>query len=257
MSMNSVQRGKEPSFKAVLLWLILGGGILSATGALAQDLVIPDVSYPSLPKKAASAEGFVPSGWVLEAQASGDLNQDGVDDLAIVIRQNDPANVLRDIEGLSEDPFDTNPRIIAVAFRVQSDGDYALQFENHTLISRRTNSSAEDPFDKDDGIAVARGAVKVRLRWFMSAGGWETFTVVYTFRHKSGMFELIGYDRDELHRGSGATKAVSINYLTRKLEVTTGSIEHNAIKVRRKSLPQRPILTIDDIGDGLGFDPDH
>jgi hypothetical protein len=255
--MSPVQRGKGPSFRAILLWLILGGGILPATSAPAQDLAIPDVSYPSLPKQASSADGFVPTGWVLEAQASGDLNQDGVDDLALVIRQEYPDNIIANSDGFGEDPFDSNPRILAIAFRKGAGNDYALQLENRTLIPRRTNPSAEDPFDQDDGIAVTRGAVKVRLRWFMSAGGWETFTVAYTFRHRRGMFELIGYDRDELHRGSGATKAVSINYLTRKVEVTTGSIQDDATKVSRKGLPhQRRVLTIGDIGDGLEFDPD-
>jgi hypothetical protein len=252
--MRPIQRGKGPPFKAFILWSALGGGILSVASALAQDLAIPDVVYPSLPKRAASADGFVPAGWVLEARASGDLNQDGTGDLAFVIRQNDPANILSGIEGLGEDPFDTNPRILAVAFRNAPMGDYALQLENHTLIPRRTDPVADDPFDKDDGIVITRGGMQVRLRWFLSAGGWGTFTAAYTFRNRNGRFELIGYDREDLHRGSGETKAVSANYLTRRMKVTTGSIEHDANKVTWKSLPQRPLLTLDQIGDGLAFD---
>ena len=254
--MRQGQRRTRTSSDILLLWLALGGGIFPATSVLAQDLAIPDVVYPSLPKRAVSAGRFVPAGWRLEAQTSGDLNQDRIDDLAFVIRQESSDNIIANPEGFGEDPFNTNPRIFAVAFRTQPGGDYALQLENHRLIPRRTNPSAEDPFDKDDGISIARGTVKVRLRWFMSAGGWETFIAAYTFRHRRGRFELIGYDRDELHRGSGATKGVSINYLTQKMETKTGSIEDQATKVRRRSLPQRPaLLTVGDIGDGLEFDP--
>jgi hypothetical protein len=255
--MRRARRGKAPPFKVpLLLWLTIGGGKDPAAYARAQDLAIPAVSYPGLPKWAASADGFVPAGWLLEAQASGDLNQDGMDDLALVIRQKSPDNVIPNSEGLGEAPFDTNPRILAVAFREKSGTGYALQLEDRALIPRRTNPVAEDPFDKDDGIAIRRGSMQVRLRWFLSAGGWETFTAAYTFRHRHGRFELIGYDRDELHRGSGATNAVSINYLTGKVKVTTGNMQDDATKVRQRNLPRRRVLLISDIGDGLEFDPD-
>ena len=194
-------------------------------------------------------------GWMLEVQASGDLNRDGNADLILVLRQNNPANVIENFEGFGEKPFDTNPRILAVAFRDGLSGRFGLQLENHTLIPRRTEPAADDPFDKDVGIAVVRDGFQVRLNWFMSAGGWETFNTTYTFRHRSGRFELIGYDRNTTHRGSGDTTSLSINYLTRKVKKTTGHISRDAGKVRWQTLPQRPALTLESIDDGLSFEP--
>jgi len=240
---------------ALLSCLASAAAILLSPITAAQDLTIPDVSYPSLPRQAETAEGFVPVGWMLEVQASGDLNQDENADLILVLRQNNPANVIADFEGLGEKPFDTNPRILAIAFRDQPSGKFSLQLENHTLIPRRTEPAADDPFDKEIGIAIVRGSFQVRLNWFMSAGGWETFTTTYAFRHRSGRFELIGYDRNTTHRGSGDTSSLSINYLTRKVKRATGHISRDAEKVRWQTLAQRPAPTLESIGDGLGFEP--
>ena len=241
---------------AILPCLAVAAATLLSPIAAAQDLTIPEVVYPSLPRQAVTAEGFVPPGWMLEAQASGDLNRDGNADLILVLRQNDPANVIADFEGLGEKPFDTNPRILAVAFRDEPSGRFRLQFENHTLIPRRTVPAADDPFDNDIGIAIVRDGFQVRLNWWMSAGGWETSNTTYTFRHRPGRFGLIGYDRNTTHRGSGDTTSLSINYLTRKVKRTKGHISRDADKVRWQTLPLRPAPTLEHIGDGLSFEPE-
>lgn len=240
---------------AILPCLVSAAAILLSPIAAAQDLAIPEVVYPSLPRQAETAEGFVPLGWTLEAQVSGDLNQDENADLILVLRQNNPANVIEDFEGLGEKPFNTNPRILAIAFRDHLAGKFSLHLQNHTLIPRRTEPAADDPFDKESGVAIVRGSFQVRLNWFVSAGGWETFNTTYTFRHRSGRFELIGYDRFTTHRGSGDTASLSINYLTRKVKKTTGQISRDADKVRWQTLPQRPAPTLESIGDGLSFEP--
>jgi hypothetical protein len=240
---------------AILHFAASAAAFVCPGNAVAQDFTIPEVVYPGLPRQAGTAEGFVPPGWMLEARASGDLNRDGRDDLVLVIRQNNPDNVIQDFEGLGEKPFDTNPRILAIAFQDGFSSGYRLQSENHTLIPRRTEPAAADPFDREAGIAVVRDGFQVRLDWFMSAGGWETFSTTYTFRHKTGRFELIGYDRSTTHRASGDTQSVSINYLTRKVKSTTGHISRDAEKVRWLALPQGPAPTIDSIGDGLSFRP--
>lgn len=47
---------------------------------------------------------------------------------------------------MGENPLNTNPHILAVAFS-QTDGDYRLVLSNHTLIPRRENPSMGDPFN--------------------------------------------------------------------------------------------------------------
>jgi hypothetical protein len=229
--------------------------LLAGSPAGAQDPAIPDVRYPALPAAAAGAEGFVPAGWRVEAKAEGDLNGDRAADLAIVLRAQDPANVLRNDTGWGEGEFDTNPRILAVAFSVPG-GGYRLAAENHALIPRRTNPSQTDPFFADDSLHVARGALRIYLERLMSAGGWGAGTTTFTFRWQGNALRLIGYDFSNVQRNTGRLSTLSINYLTRRMKTAAGNIASDAERVRWTRLPARPLLTIDQIGDGLEFDPD-
>lgn len=233
---------------AIVLLLCLPGRFAAA------DLAIPDVAYPKLAKTGGSAADFAPSGWKIEHENEGDLNGDGADDLVLLLRMNDRKNVIANKDGLGEDPFDTNPRILAVAFADEA-GGYALKLENHTLIARRTVPTQSDPITDGKDIAIERGTLKVHLDFFLSAGGWTMFNCTYRFRHQNGRFELIGFDKVTTQRNSGEMYNVSINYSTGKVEIDTGRIDSDATKRTTKTLRKGPRPTIDSIGDGLEFDP--
>ncbi len=249
--MSMRRDGRTGAWAPVLATLALAGLLFSGP-APAQDAEIPPAVYPRLPRDAASAEAFVPRGWRLEAQASGDLDADGVRDLALVLRQADPADTVRLPE--LDEPFDTKPRILAVALRETANGRFVLNVENHRLIPRHVNPSQEDPFEASD-LRIERGVLKVGLSLFMTAGGWETARSTYTFGHRDGRFSLIGFDRFTAHRARGDTREVSVNYLTRRMKVTEGHISRDDGKVRWTSLKPRPLLSVDEVGDGLDFDP--
>jgi hypothetical protein len=235
----------------------LGAALALAGGAEAQDLRIPAAVPPKLPAQAADADGFVPQGWALERKASGDLNGDGLPDLVLVLHQRDPKNIVPVVGGLGENPLDTNPRILSVAVNNGTGGAYSLVLTNMTLIPRRDDPVLADPLPETAEIAIRRRALRISLQSFASAGGWDMSTVAYSFRFQSGRLELIGYDRDTTARNTGETNAVSINYLARKMKRTMGNIASDATKIRWMALPPRALLTIDQVGDGLAFDPEH
>jgi len=224
--------------------------------AAADELTIPNAVYPPPPRHAASAEGFAPRGWSVESKAAGDLNGDGAADFVLVLRQHDPRNVLDNRGNMGPDTLDTNPRILAVVL-ASPGGGYDLALANHTLIPRTTEPNLDDYLDEGGGVSIKRGAVQVALHLFANAGGWTMGTVTYTFRWRHGRFELIGYDSDMTQRNSGETDQVSANYSTGKLKTSVGSIEDNAVKSRWKTLPAHAPLTIEAIGDGMAFDPEH
>lgn len=226
--------------------------LLAATTSLAQPLSIPDVTYPTLPAQAASADGFTPTGWRQEILAKGDLNGDGVEDLALLLRNQAPENVL-DNRGLGPRRFDTNPRILAIAFGQQ--GGYRLALQDHTLIRRPVSPTLEDAITSPDDVAIQRGTLRVTQHLFANAGSYGTLRPTFTFRWQNSRFELIGYDSLSVNRGSGETEAVSINYSTHRATVTTGSIENDEEKTRRLTIPARPLLSLGEIGDGIDFDP--
>lgn len=228
--------------------------LLVAAPAAAQDLEIPPVDYPTLASSAASAEGFVPVGWRIEARAEGDLNADGIADLALVLREQDPANVI-DNSGFGPDRFDTNPRMLAVAFAERS-GGYRLVAQNHRLIPRHTEPVLDDPFDSEsEALKIERGTLKLSLIRFASAGGWDSGGTSFTFRWQNGALRLIGFDWNNVRRNSGETREVSINFVTRRVRTATGNVERDDEQVRWSRIPAGALPTLDEIGDGLEFDP--
>lgn len=226
---------------------------LTATAAF-PDVTVPPVTYPALAARGANAAAFVPAGWKLESSASGDLNGDGRADLAIVLRGANRRNIVANPDGLGQNPFDTNPRILAVLFG-QATGGYRLALENHTLIPRPDNPVASD-FLEDGGVKIERGVLKVTMSFFLSAGGWGTAARTYTFRWQNSRFELIGFDKRDLQRNTGEMVSTSINYSTRKVRIGKSTMENDsAERVTWRILPAGPLLSLAAIGDGIEFEP--
>ena len=214
------------------------------------EIVIPPVRYPALPAAAADAAGFAPGGWRVEAQAQGDLSGDGLADLAIVLRMNDPANVLAH-DGLGDNPFDTNPRILAVALGVTG-GGYRLAAQDHELIARRDYPTQSDPFEQE--LEIARGSLNVTVRLFMNAGGWGAGSSSFRFRWRDNALRLIGFDHLDVQRNSGCMTRLSINYLTGRVKRSSGRTDLDRESVRWSRVPVGALLPIDRIGDGLAFE---
>ena len=233
----------------ILLASSVAGATLAclATAASAQAFVIPPVDYPALPRTATGVEGFSPIGWKIEQVARGDISGDGIEDLAFVLRDEDPANILTH-DGLGESPFDSNPRILGIAL---GDGQgFALAAQDHALILRHENPAMDDPFA---GIEIAGGSLKIRLELFMSAGGWSAGPYTFTLRHRDGAVRLIGYDHLNVQRNSGELTEVSVNFLTGRRSDGTGRIDSDETR-KVWSRTTLGALPLDQVGDGFLFE---
>ena len=58
-------------------------------------------------------------------------------------------------------------------------------------------------------------------------------------------------------RNSGETEEVSINYLTGRKVLKTGTIESDAQKTTESRIARKPLIDLTAIDDGLMFDPDE
>jgi hypothetical protein len=214
-------------------------------------LGIPDAVYPPLPSRFADAAAATPRGWRVEHAAEGDLNADGRADLVLVLHQQDPANLIRH-DGFGEDPLDTNPRILAVG--LARNGGYELVAQNHTLIPRRVEPNLTDPLEQPP--AIRNGVLSVRLDFFASAGGWTMFNSTARLRWQDGGFRLIGHDYAEVARNTGQTVDRSVNFVTRRVSTARSSIDAETDSPAAWTrLPPGPLLTLDQVGDGLAFRP--
>jgi hypothetical protein len=222
----------------------------------ASELKIPAARYPILPESAVEVTAFVPTGWSLESKSEGDLNTDGIDDVVFVLREDNPANVVENPDGLGSERLNTNPRILGVAFRGNDGTNYRLPLSNRTLIPRHKDPVLDDPFASPGGLELARGSFSLTLYFFASAGGWEMGPTKLTFCFQNDRFELIGLDRSWIHRGTGETTDLSINLSTGRISTTLGNIaEDDPREVQRTSLSSKKRYAIDEITDAFRFDP--
>jgi hypothetical protein len=222
--------------------------LLNPVAVSAQEL--PPVSYPPLPAEAATAEAFLPMGWGIETRTEGDLNGDSKADLALVLRSQDRANVIP-VEMCGAE-LDTNPSILAILL-AKPGGGYRLAVENHALIPRRENSCQLDGLT---AMSVERGALRFDFERMMSAGGWDMGSTTFKWRWRDGALRLIGFDRSNVKRNTGAMTRISINYPTGRAKISTGNIGTDRETVRWKTLRNRRAPTIGEVGDGLTFDPE-
>lgn len=233
-----------------------GGGLIAlalvqAASSWPGQEGVPAVAYPDLREAAARPQDFVPQGWKLEAEASGDLNGDRVADVALVLHKDDQANRLPIWESDLTNLFDTNPRILLVAFG-QRGGGFVRAAAGHRLISRHVQGNMDDPFD---GLEIVKGTLRLKMHVFMNAGGWWMGNYQFAFRWQQGAMRLIGYDRDGVQRNTGETDGVSVNYLTGAKLVKSGNIDGTE-KVRRHTIKRKKLLTMEQVGDGLEFSDD-
>ncbi|MBR7916786.1 hypothetical protein KDX16_13150 [Burkholderia vietnamiensis] len=222
---------------------------IASTCASASD--VPKAVYPRLVQRANGPDGFVPLGWKIELLRKGDLTGAKHEDLVMVLRQNDPRNIISD-DGMCENSLDTNPRILAVAF-ARPDGSYALALENHTLIPRRESSCFDDALEEGN-VSITHGTMNLTLHRFASTGTWEMGDATYTFRWQNQRFELIGYDDMSVMRNSGEISEISINFMTRKAKLSSGYVSKDSPnKVTWVKLGSSRRWTPDEIGQGSGF----
>ena len=239
--------------KIAYAWCV--GTMLFMFAAAAQEVdeVLPEI-YPSLAAEGRQPIDFVPKGWVIERQINGDLNQDGLSDWVLVVQQNDAKNIIHHGKGESwAYQQNANPRMLAVLL-AQKNGVYRAVLQNHTLIPRNDNDGLEDALSENGGVSISRGRLKVNVHFFASVGSWTMSETEFTFRYEQGCFRLIGYDYSGVHRSSGETNFVSVNYLTRKIIRSTGNISTDESTSRTQKIVQQAPICLDDIGNGWDFE---
>jgi hypothetical protein len=224
--------------------------ILPVTQATAPAIGVAS-SVPELPAQGASAAAFVPAGWRLEQAVEGDISGDGVPDLAFVLRRVDPQLIIRR-EGFASS--DINPRILGVA--LGQAGDFRLAGQNHAIFPERDADmlNMDDPFDA--GLSIANGVLTLELNLFMSMGGSSMGPYQFHFRQQDGSVKLIGYDHLDVHRMTGDTTAVSVDFLTGRRTDTTGRIDSERETTVASRTAVKPV-PLDQVGDGFAFEYDQ
>ena len=174
------------------------------------------VSAQELAKKGRSAEEIVPQGMDF-VKAEGDLNKDGLSDLVVFA-----------------DP------VLAIYFAAPS-GNYELWKRYDDILP---NDDENDNLMIDIELSITdRGALKIEVGYFASAGTSYVTNNNYTYRFQNGDFYKIGEEQHSMSRMTGDDKTVSTNYLTHKRQVVIENAFDERIKPKETwtSIPKKPL----------------
>ncbi|MFC4633471.1 hypothetical protein ACFO3O_06110 [Dokdonia ponticola] len=145
---------------------------------------------------------FIPKEYTLYSKHKGDLNNDGVEDLVMVIKGGDSTKI---VTHRFEKAVDRNRRGIIVLF--SKNGSYELATINESCFESE-NEDGGMYYPPQLEIDVQNGSLYIQYS-HGRYGYWE-----YTFVYQNSDFELLKY----VHRKGGAIteSEVSINFLTKK-----------------------------------------
>ena len=182
-----------------------------------------------------SAEAIVPEGWTY-AEATGDLNKDGIADLAIVVRSDLQELYVTDDDG---EKYNQNPTSLYL-YKGGPDG----QFQLWKIYKESIPFSDSNNMYIDYDVSISdKGALTIGTSISFSAGSWGNYNDSYVFRYQQGEFCLIGEEHDELARNTGKVTHTSINYLTHKKWVShSNAFEEDSVEKKVwKKIPNAPL----------------
>lgn len=192
----------------------IAANIVSSAG---ERLAPPPVTLPthslSIGERHQRISEFVPDGWRLLTLAEGDLDKDGVTDVAFVLTARNSEGSAAEGSRLrvGADVVSEEHDVFAVALADAQDGVFVLTDLIASLVPSGSAQWAEPPLES---LTIDRGVLRITLHLWPAMGSWTSTRRSYVFRFQGGCFQLIGYDATTAHRGDGATTEISANFLT-------------------------------------------
>ena len=228
-----------------LVFLIV---IVLAVTVAAQDDEVPwnlpgADDYPRISDSAKTCRDFAPKGWRVMKVAEGDLNKDMRADCVLIVHGRNSKFVYKN-DSFGTKEFDTNPRILVVAFR--DAGRFRLVEQNNSFIINAYSPTMTEPLQD---VEIKNGVLRFYFEEFYSMGTYSMATRKYVFRFQEGELALIGADKTETHRASGEIETRSYNFSTGRMSIENGRIDDNgrgkvrwagAPSIERKTLKTAP-----------------
>ena len=151
---------------------------------------------------------LIPATWE-KVTATGDLDGDGIADLAIIAKPDYKEHLKVRDDGYV---YNFNQPILAI-YRGNASGSFTLWKRYDEAV---IGNPDEFNFITHSIGITSRQVLKIGIEHFSSAGSYGTSKSSYLFRYQSGDFFLIGEDCEEMSRNTGEVVTVSKNYLTGK-----------------------------------------
>nr|WP_278995961.1 hypothetical protein [Plesiomonas shigelloides] len=197
---------------------------------------------------------FIPANSILINEATGDLNNDGLIDLAFIVEEISQRNDRQFDEFGNE--IKLNPRKVMVLISKEGGYEDAVS-SNYTIPG--FNYYNNDTMDcMSPSVKIKKGLLFITLYHYKSSGTWNADNSIFTFKHeKQNNIKLIGYD---FYNFSRATKirysGISVNYVSKKIKQYSALSANDETKIKStwSKLDKDIHLNISDIEFQCDFD---
>jgi hypothetical protein len=189
---------RKPISPRVLVWLLL------AIATYAQD-ERRLISAAHIPASGGAPQDFVPQGWKIEGEITGDLNKDSAPDIVLKLVEDLPAKD-------KDDVATERSRALVVLLRKADGGLQRAGVAGRLLLCTRCGGAFYGGEETPADVSVKNGVIVVEQGF----GSREVTDLTYRFRYEPALrrFRLIGLDVVSRDRATGATTDESTNFLT-------------------------------------------
>ena len=187
--------------------------------------------FPKVKPQGSYIEQLTPSDWTVIETATGDLNEDEVDDLAVIFESNKITDETRTYgDNNSEIIKETQkPRILAIYFKDKATGNFKISTQNNDFILRSEEGGKL-------GDPLQQIAIKDQQLFLRFAGGsqwrWE---LGYTFKFQNKDWFLTNAINLYFNQNTGDMTERIYDFNTRQLFTTVGNLHRRDIANRKTS----------------------
>ena len=188
----------------------------------------------NFPQKASKVEDFIPKGWKSIVKKEGDLNNDNIKDVVLVIQKDDPDNAVPLFNAYEAliDIIDANQMIILVLFK-DKNSQYNLVAKNEKDFIISAGKAMEEMakiemfishnFDEDLSKAISIENNTLHIFTAVRNNYGDLNLSEYVFKYKNNKFELVSLKSfsEEIHSSYETKYSFSLDFLSKKLKIET------------------------------------
>jgi len=181
-------------------------GLSLVVSSIAQDrsgLNSSDVAkiVAAFKDKKLAAKDLVPAGFIKVKEARGDLNQDGIDDVALIVQQ----------KAIQDSDQSDLPQIVLLFLGDESGAFTFWKIGPHHFLDSNPNFISEGGVGE---LKIEKGVLIIQSEMSLSMGGWGAGGCTQKWRSEKSGFRLIGLSVVDMMRNCGCGDTIDTNYLT-------------------------------------------
>ena len=178
---------------------------------------------PEIPLEGKTVKAFIPKEWKEILRTTGDLNGDGIEDVALAIEENDPEKIIRTPRDFGPETLNINDRCIIIL--IKKDKKYILADHSYCFlpwVNDVHSPCLPDPFLSKGKMLIDNGELCVQFHYWPDCEFFDLNLQTFKFAYTSKGMRLIELDNYYLDRSNGDESVENYNLITGKKSVTNG-----------------------------------